>query len=57
MTDDQFPSLIGRVIRIVEYARQRIGEYRQRLVERDAVILSEAARLDVAALQVEFPHR
>ena len=39
MADDEFPSFIVRMIRIVENVRERISEHRQAFIERDAVVL------------------
>jgi len=52
MSDDQLALLALRMIRIVEDASERIGEYRQCLVERHSVLLEILARLRSIPLEL-----
>ena len=52
MSDDQLALLVLRMIRIVEDASERIGEYRQCLIERHSVLLEILARLRSIPLEL-----
>src|SRR5207237_5983836 len=52
LSDDQLALLVLRMIRLVEDASERIGEYRQRLIERRSVLLEILARLRSVPLEL-----